>query len=233
MATTITIACPECQKEIKAPAEILGKKIRCKSCGHVFAAKPAPGTGVKPPSGNTAPKAVKKPRLAERVADDEDDSNPYAVTDMSFAPRCPHCANEMESEDAIICLVCGYNTQTRTSPGTRKVLETTGMDYFLWLTPGILAALATILLLAYPPVHYFAMPGWIWDNWDQVLADNADSHAKAISDDKIQGWYAYFFHPGLAIWIAVGCVALAYRAGKFAIKRLIFNPHPPEVEKKR
>src|SRR5205085_6093737 len=36
MAATIVVACPNCQKQLKGPAEIQGKKVRCKSCGHTF-----------------------------------------------------------------------------------------------------------------------------------------------------------------------------------------------------
>jgi DNA-directed RNA polymerase subunit RPC12/RpoP len=39
MATTIAVSCPECHKQIKAPPDLQGKKIRCKACGHVFLVK--------------------------------------------------------------------------------------------------------------------------------------------------------------------------------------------------
>ena len=41
---TKTATCPECKKQMKAPAELEGKKIRCKGCGTpvpVKAAAPA------------------------------------------------------------------------------------------------------------------------------------------------------------------------------------------------
>ena len=121
MAATIHIVCPECGKQIKAPENVLGKKVRCKSCQATFVAneggskgppakssKPSSGKPSKSKSGKSGP--AKPARLA--LDDDEDDPNPYGMLDMSFVARWPECANEME-EGAIICLTCGYNTRTR------------------------------------------------------------------------------------------------------------------------
>src|SRR5262249_42752373 len=75
---TISITCPECSKQIIAPAEIEGKKIRCKSCGETFVARAAaPETfalEVEPEPEKPAPKAaVKKApaKPARKPADDE------------------------------------------------------------------------------------------------------------------------------------------------------------------
>ena len=40
MADTITICCPECQRQTVASADVAGKKIRCKGCDTVFKAEP-------------------------------------------------------------------------------------------------------------------------------------------------------------------------------------------------
>src|SRR5262249_37737004 len=137
MATTITIVCPECEKPMKAPEDVLGKKIRCKACGHTFAARAAGGKS----AGKPAAKAAKK-------KDEEEDQPAGAsgVTDEYLGPRCPECANAMEEGD-IICLFCGYNTVSRTKPRFRKVREITGLDVFLHLLPGILCVLAVIGLV--------------------------------------------------------------------------------------
>ena len=44
--------------------------------------------------------------------------------------RCPHCTKELEP-GAIICLWCGYNTQTRVLGQTTKTVEKTGGEHFL------------------------------------------------------------------------------------------------------
>src|SRR5262245_36147539 len=122
--TTLTVTCPNCQKQIKAPAELQGKKIRCKACEQVFVvqpdrpvkanpAKPAAAAKGKPPA-QAAPPAPEAPLDVVPLADDDEDNpNPYGLTEETFAPRCPHCAYELESADAKVCLNCGYNTATR------------------------------------------------------------------------------------------------------------------------
>jgi hypothetical protein len=200
MASTVTIACPECDKKINAPSEVLGKKVRCKACGHTFMARAA---AAKPPA---------KPR-----PDDEEDegSNPYGVTGMSFAPRCPFCANEMESEEAVICLHCGYNVRTRQLGKTRRVHETTGGDTFLWLLPGILCAIVVVALIVFDVVYWFNSADWFsyTQDWDK------------------DPWYSLFAHLGVRIWLVVMSLFFAWHAGRFAVKRLIQNPKPPEVER--
>ena len=47
MATSFVIACPECKKQMKVTDALIGKKIRCKECEHVFAVS-APKGAAKP-----------------------------------------------------------------------------------------------------------------------------------------------------------------------------------------
>jgi hypothetical protein len=213
MASTITITCPECDKQIKAPPEVVGKKIRCKSCGHAFVAKadrPPPAGGKPAKPGAKAPAKVKP---AKPEAEDEGDANPYGVTNLDLAPRCPECANEMESETAVICLYCGYNTETRERARTRKVRDVTGGDRFAWLLPGILCVLLTLFLLSWgitTVVNYFTI------DWAARFGENA-KYAK-------QGGAC------CAIWWNVLMIWGAYKAGRFAVKRLIQHPTPPDRE---
>src|SRR6266516_3732197 len=75
MATTVSIECPGCHKQMKAPAELLGKKVRCKACGHTFPARARGPAPAKPPAGQPAAAKAKRP-----LDDEEDDSNPYTVS---------------------------------------------------------------------------------------------------------------------------------------------------------
>lgn len=139
MASLIDITCPECKKQMKAPEELQGKKIRCKGCGHVFNT-PAPG----------------KPRSA---ADDEDDANPYGILkEDEGVARCPNCAGELESADARLCLHCGYDTVTRKRLGTKKVIESTQGDHFAWMLPGILCIVGIVLLIGFDLFYCFGLP---------------------------------------------------------------------------
>jgi DNA-directed RNA polymerase subunit RPC12/RpoP len=233
---TIVISCPDCEKQIKAPGEAVGKKIRCKACGHVFVVKAPPKAGkatAKPGKSAAPPKGGKPakpatPAKSARPADDDldEDGNPYGVTDVKLGTRCPQCASEMTAGD-VICLACGYNTETREQFRMRKVKDITGGDKFLWLLPGILCILAVILMIAYLFFHHFALPGMMFDNWDKLL--ETKSRSEAIADESI-GALAFLFHPGIELWIAVMLLIACYKAGRFAVRRLIFNPNPPEVE---
>jgi DNA-directed RNA polymerase subunit M/transcription elongation factor TFIIS len=197
MASTITITCPECDKQMKAPAEVLGKKIRCKGCGATFPARAPRGAGKQ---------AARKP---SKQASDDEDATPYGVTEEKFSARCPQCANALESEDAVICLRCGYNIVTRVQARTRKVRDVTGFDVFLWLLPGILCVLAVIGLLTFDILYCVLM------------------NEETINREE---WYGFVASLGIKIWIVVPTLFLMFLATKFAIKRLILDNKPPEIE---
>jgi hypothetical protein len=192
MANTITIICPECEKSLKAPAEIIGKKIRCKGCGHTFVAK--------------APKAGKQ---AKKSNNEEEEEGAYGMTEEYLGSRCPDCANAM-GEDDVICLHCGYNTVTRQRPRVRKVRETTGGDVFMWLLPGIICAVVVVALITVDLLYIFLI--------DKDMFEEA--------------WYDFIGGKGLKIWVSVIVVFFCFVAGRYAVKRLIFNYTPPEIEEK-
>jgi ribosomal protein S27E len=218
MAEAILIACPECDKKIHVPAEAVGKKIRCKSCEQVFvvpapagkqAAKPAAKTvPVKAPAGKSAKPPPKKPPI-----DDDGDGKPYGVTALDTAPRCPECANEMESAEAIICLTCGYNTVTRMKHQSRAVEHQTGGVWFWWLAPPITCAVFALIFLTSDILYTAKILSW-------VGGPDAD--------------YAFLASGGFIIWaVWAPTVPLIVALTTFAAKRLIFHPRPPEREKKK
>jgi len=218
MAATITITCPECRKQITAPAEVAGKKVRCKACGHVFAVKGGPAPGAKAPAAkspagqaaaNAAGAPAAKPPNAKPPDDEDEGSDPYAVSDLKLSPRCPNCANEMESEESIICLHCGYNNQTRIQAKMKKTYDTTGWHYFVWLLPGISCVIGIILLI-------------VWDIWFCTQIDDY------VKDE----WYEFISSGGIKMWQTIATVFMMFGMMMFAIKRLIFNYTPPEIEKR-
>jgi DNA-directed RNA polymerase subunit RPC12/RpoP len=216
MAVTSVITCPECAKKFKGREELQGKRVRCPNCGHGFIVQslahdkvdsqeePEPALAAEPPSPALA---AEEPHIKSALDEElEAGSNPYGVTTPDLAPRCPNCANELESADARICLHCGYDTLTRRIGQTKKLLEHTGNERFLWLLPGLLCAFGVFLLFLLQLFYCFALPG-------------------IISKDS---WANMFNHESMRLWIGLMLLGVMWGLGTFAHKRLIFNPHPPE-----
>jgi hypothetical protein len=202
MASTMKIACPQCHKEARAPENVFGKKVRCKFCQAVFVAHP--GKGQAPP--NNAAKPAAKPT----APDDDDDPNPYGLVDISFAARCPNCANEMEDEEAIICLVCGYNTRSRQQYKMTKIYDTTKVEHAAWLFPGIICVLVILATIGFDI--------WYLMNINDMVDENT--------------WYSSMWaHHGIKTWVVIMSLFIIFYSGRFAIKRLILHFWPPEVEK--
>jgi hypothetical protein len=227
MSVSLSIVCPSCKKKFKGRPEFRGKKVRCPSCSHTFvvgalvpdqaedAIKAAPGAKAKA-AGLRKPVASKAP-VAKGVApppgDDGDEysgqANPYGVTELDLAPRCPHCANEMESDDAIICLYCGYNTETREIGQTTTVIGTTAGEHFKYLLPGLGSALFLVLLAVWCLYFSVAFPATV----------------------NPKAWWAMLDHESMRMWNALLCLGAMWPAGIYAYKRLIMEPRPKEKKK--
>lgn len=213
MASTIPVICTHCHKESVGPPELAGKKVRCKSCRKIFTVSKPQAPKAK--AAATIKKAVEEEIpsvLAIQEPEDEGHAaRPYAVTDLDLTPRCPHCANEMEEGD-IICLHCGYNTQTRERFQTRKTIEHTGFDWTLWLLPGILCVITVLIFTGF---IIFA-----WLKFDDYYDDN-----------KNEWWVGVAFGMFAKIYSTVISLFIIWFAGRFAVKRLILHPRPPEKVK--
>jgi DNA-directed RNA polymerase subunit RPC12/RpoP len=221
----MVITCPECKKQLKGPAELAGKKIRCKACGHVFVVKgPAAATAGperQPAQAKAAPAAQAKaaPPAKAKAADppprketppathpeDVEGKNPYKLIDVDLGHRCPQCAADMEEGD-IICLNCGYNTQTRVKTATKMTIENTPMEWFLWLTPGVVCAFTVLVMLG--------AIAFLWIYFDHHTEDG--SPRQGIFFMKVYG--------------SVTAAFIGWYCGRFSFKRLIKNYHPPEKE---
>jgi len=204
------ITCPECEKQFKGKGDLQGKRIRCPFCKEPFTVpeaeeeKPAPKPAAKKPAAKVPPKL---PRAKQKAGDDDDDDNPnpYGITELDLAPRCPNCANEMESEEAVICLFCGYNTLTRTWGKTEKVIAMTGSEHFMWLLPGLACVTTILLLIVFLIVYCLVVPYYS------------------------QGaWYEFSDHESMHMWFSVIFLSIMWGLGYFAFSRLVLNPKPPD-----
>lgn len=244
MATTFVIACPDCGKQVKVSDEHVGKRVKCKECGTVYPVKapaakgppPAPGkpkatkaqagkgTRVKPPPPPTKAEAPEAPAEVEPagyryVEDDEDPNAPKQYTvqqDESTLPRCPFCAVEMESAEALICLNCGYNTRTRQRPEVRQVYAPTAMEWFLWWLPAILCILIMIGMLVWYIIFWMRIEGWMADSWFEDEPGPPRTFLGGLGPG--------FMRLYLGLFTAFCYVPLI----RFVVKRLIKNPRPPE-----
>jgi DNA-directed RNA polymerase subunit RPC12/RpoP len=229
MTINTIIACPECKKKFKGREDLQGKKIRCPACNHSFIVKtmavdkagsaaargeapagkgspnpPRPAAGTPPAEAKPAgpqPKSMGKPMWDE----DDNDANPYGVTELDIKPRCPHCANPLESEKATICLYCGYNTLTRELGSVKKVIQLTRGDHFMWLLPGILTVVGILFLVNLDLFFCILLPDIVKDSW----MDFVDAES-------------------MRIWTITITLFLMWGLGMFATKRLILQPVPPE-----
>jgi hypothetical protein len=200
MATPLTVACPQCKQAIKASDELVGKKVRCKGCAHVFVIAASAAEKPKPPKPAAAPAKAKAPAAA-----DDEGPREYGFVDSEEAvTRCPHCAVELDP-DAKICVHCGYNTVTRQRVETKKTIETTSGDQLAWLMPGLLAAFAVLVLLGMALVYCFLLPKWVQG-----------------------GDYDWLSYGGFKVWFVIMCLFGMFFSGKFAVQRLVLNPTPPE-----
>ena len=96
---------------------------------------------------------------------------------------------------------------------TRKILDNTGGDYFMWWLPGIACVLTILFLITFDIVYCLKIKDW-------VDYDEADSP-----------WYSFIGHFAIKLWLVIISLFGMFYAGKFAFKRLVLDNQPPEIEK--
>ena len=209
MAESPVITCPECKKKFKGKGNLEGKKIKCPLCANIFvvpAASPpkteAPAAPPASPGIGGAPAAA-TPSLQFADEDEDDNPNPYGVTELDIAPRCPNCAQEMADDKAFICLYCGYNTLTREIGKTEKLQAHTQGERFKHLLPGLMSAFGAFLLIALISFYNVVVPGMV-EKTRLIFLD----------------------HESLRMWFTIITLSMIWPCGFFAYKRLIVNPTP-------
>lgn len=164
------------------------------------------------PARAASGKAEPKEKKGAKRDDADPDTVSYKLTEEYLGRRCPYCANAMGEEDRI-CLECGYDTLTREKANLRKVRETTGFDIFLWLLPAALCAILVLGLLG--------VCTWYWIGVDKTTFGGEDVWYSALAGSLFT-----------KVYLTVIVLFISFFAGKFAIRRLVFNYMPPEIEEK-
>jgi len=194
MPTLMMILCPHCKKQLKGPVELQGKKVRCKACSQVFVVQES---APLPESKEEATKADAKAKNAEPQM--------YQMTEaIRGVPRCPHCAGELESEDAVICLHCGYNQLTGQRINVVKAYSTSSTEVLMWRLPGVIGAVLCLVMLVSVCLLWLTL-------------------SRTTSDGKEIWWVSPF-----QIWGSVIAACVGYLGARMAVTRLILEPKPPE-----
>ena len=217
-AESTVITCPECKKKFKGKLDLEGKKIRCPFCEKAFVVKLDAAAKAKAAAAKEEKDKAEKEKAAVQAAeapkpnlldDDDEGSNPYAAAEQDLTPRCPNCANPLESKDAVICLYCGYNTLTREVGRTERLMGHTFGQHFVWLLPGMLCMLGIFVIIIGLLYHCLVLPGTF----------DPDSALRFLD------------HESMRLWPILMSLSVLWSLGMFAYSRLILHPKPPKVEK--
>lgn len=225
MADTIAVLCPNCRKSLAVPAKFAGKYIKCKTCDtqlHVPDDDATLGLADAPVKAKTVKKA-KAVEPARRKDDDDEDANPYGVTsDGEDVGRCPFCADVLDPPDTKVCLTCGFDLLARKRHQSKKVYQLTFGDYLKYHLPTIGCFLIVAALVTLNVFCWMNMREWFEDSFLQK--DEVDPVTQ-----KKEFWVG----PGLCnTWITIPSLFVIYKAGRFVLRRLIFEWRPVETEKK-
>jgi hypothetical protein len=229
MSSVVDVACPSCGKTLKVPPTVLGKKVKCKQCAHVFVVRDPGGDGrpsrparsvARPatPAAAAPPPPPEPAKPKSPFLDDDDEGvQKVELVKEEDAPRCPHCAQELVPPDAKVCIHCGFNNVTRTKAETKRVWEPDAQDWALHLLPGIVTLLVCIGLIVWGFVVYFNMRDWMVDSFLELDSKDATGKKK------------YIVPPGFFITLNfVISLAVFVPCAKFAFRRLVKEYRPPE-----
>jgi predicted Zn finger-like uncharacterized protein len=65
------VSCPECQRKLRVPNDLIGKNVKCPTCGHTFIADPVNQAPPPPPPPEEKPTRTSK--VSRNEKDDDDD----------------------------------------------------------------------------------------------------------------------------------------------------------------
>lgn len=139
--------------------------------------------------------------------EEEDDRSPYALREENLATRCPFCALPMDPPDAKICLNCGYDMLKRRRVDRKVVYERTFGDYLLWHLPTM--GLILLMLVVIGVTVFLCVQVYPEQFDDAVLPAGC-----------------------FQVWTVIITLFIVYLSGRFVVKRLFRDFHPPEKEKR-
>jgi predicted Zn finger-like uncharacterized protein len=130
--TKLIRECPSCSRKVRVPDELLGKMVKCPTCGHTFAAtQPSPAAPGASVSGTTSAltglAAPPETDAAETLSHVQAPSSSVPTPVLSPCPschqlipdsakRCPHCDAEIEDDE-------GQTWEAGSAPSGRRDAE--------------------------------------------------------------------------------------------------------------
>ncbi len=225
MASVVDVSCPNCGKTLRVPPAVFGKKVKCKHCEHAFVVRDPSAKATKPakPAGKPAAASSPPPPPPQKKSYDDEDEGPdkIEVIQEDDTPRCPHCANELDPPDAVVCIHCGFNSRTREKAETKRLWAPTPQDWMMHLLPGIVALVVVITLIVVNVMSFMNMREWLTDSFLQ-------SDEKDAADRK-----KFYIHPAAFQFGILGIsLPILVPATRFAYRRLIKDFRPAEKVKK-
>ena len=215
------ITCPACTKKFKGKEGLEGKRIKCPLCATPFVVPAnlsdqikagAPGAMPQAKAKGGAKKEGEGPAMLkhQRVSWNKEDDNkdPYKLGEFDLRARCPNCANLMESEEAVICVFCGYNTQTREWGQTVKTMSVTAGQHIVHLLPGFFFLIMLIVFIVGLLLFCLELPALVQNTWASILD-----------------------HESSRMWIILLAMLFMWAFGMLAFRRLVLNPKPQEKKK--
>jgi hypothetical protein len=222
MSSHLDLSCPNCQKGLRVPPALAGKRVKCKQCNHPFVIPAA----AEQQSAPTPAAAAAQPAAPKGRFDEEDVVQEIGLIVDDLAPRCPFCAQELDPPDAIVCVHCGFNSRTRTKAYTKKVWAPDAMDWITHLFPGIVALVIFLGVLVFDIVCFISMSDWMKGS----IFDKNDEQAYINKPDTIPEFHV---KPGAFITLITGfSVFILVPTAKLAYRRLVKEFKPEEKIKK-
>jgi hypothetical protein len=252
MSATITITCPHCKSQLKGPAGLEGKKVRCKGCGQSFvitasvlenaAAPSAPAAGSSAAPGETdplPPRSKGSPGVYGFISDEEAEkamteakTKAPPPTDVKTLKGAKHFGSDGKPyslTDVHLGARCPYCAAELPSEDTLICMDCGyHMQTRQRLTPKVMYDIT--------PADVFAwrLPGFI----GAALAIFFLAFIAFLwlglerLAEGSKAWWTIFAGLWFEIWGSVAAGFIIWLGCYLAYHRLVLNPSPPEEEKK-
>jgi predicted Zn finger-like uncharacterized protein len=108
----LILDCPSCSRKLRVPEDLLGKPVKCPTCGHVFepATPPTPSPGPPALTPGPEPSALTAKQAPDPTVSTPPSNSAVAAESVERVSdrRCPHCGGRVPA-GAENCASCGHS----------------------------------------------------------------------------------------------------------------------------